>query len=290
MMSIVVPGLNLEQTYRAGQTLRWEKLRLVDAVYYVVISNRNFTAVSQKGDRLLFTCSSNQVYDYWFEYFDMRQDYIELNADMHRAHHSFSKLADDAFGMHVLKLEPWEVMLEALCMRKCGPFEAKRNMKLLCSIAGKKKESGISSIRFKWNETPDSEDIIKKKDKLLQYKQFEPVVKLAEQIDFLGELVVDSMVLDTNGKNMAFLRSLDVFTPNEARMVLSWGLGRRDVIALSKTQAASFTRHYGSSPLEWMRSNKQVYSQCFNGRMDYFSQLVRFNYITKKQKGLKEWE
>lgn len=284
MMSLVIPGFDLEQMYNAGQASHWKKVFLSDRMLYVVISNRTFTALEQKRNRIIFSCSSNQVYDYWFDYFDLRQDYVELNADVHRSFGTFGRMADNTFGMHVLKLEPWEAMLEVLVMRKCSPEKARENLWLLCDIAGKHKESALSLTRFKWSEMPDSEDIIKHKKKLLLYPQFEPVVKLAEKVDKLGEFAIDSMVLDTNSVNMGFLRSFDVFTPQEARMVLSWGLGRRNVIALSKTQVASFTRHFGSSPLEFMRSNKHIRDGYFHGRMDYFSQLVRSDYINHKQR------
>lgn len=290
MMSLVVPGFDLEQIYKAGQAIRWQKLRLVDNLYYVIVSNRNFTAIEQKKNRLIFTCSSNNVYDYWFEYLDLRQDYVELNADMHRTLSQFAKMSDDSFGLHVLKLEVWEVMLAVLAMRKSSPESARMNMDLLCSIAGKKHESAINSIRFVWHETPDSEDIVKHSEELLKYEMFKPVVDLAEKVDIIGEFMIEAMALDSNGKNMQFLRSLEVFKPQEARIIMSWGLGRRDVIALSKTQGAMFTRKFGSSPLDWMRSNKYVRDHLFHGRMDYFSQLVRSSYISKKQKELSEWE
>ncbi len=283
MMSLVVPGLDLEKIYQSGQALRWQKVQLLDNLYYVVVSGKHFTAIQQKGDRLVFTCSSNHVYDYWFEYFDMRQDYVELSADIHMAPRYFSRMADDSFGLHVLKMETWEVMLSVLMMRKSSLSKARSNMQLLCSLAGKSHDSALCSARLKWHETPDSEDIVKHVRDLESNDLFIPVLQLAERVDVLGDLIIDSMELDSNGKNMAFMRSLEVFTPQEARKVLSWGLGRRNVIALSVSQASGFARTFGSSPLEWMRSNSFVRDGCFQGRMDYFSQIVRYEYITRKQ-------
>ena len=284
-MSLTVPGFKLEQTYKTPQAIRWQKKLLVDKFVYIVPSVDECTAISQNRDKLLFYCSSGQVFDYWYSYLDLKQDYFDLKHGMSSISTTLSKQAKDCFGMHMLRLDLWESMLVVLMLRKSSLKKARRNMELLCKVAGEAKTVTVNSAKFKWYTTPDSEAIVRHKDELLQYRQFKAVVDLAETFDELGDFTL-LLMRDMNSakENLNLLKKTGIFTAEEAKKVLSWSLGSK-LVSISKAQNKEFEERKGQSFKLWVKDNLAKVDEALDGRLDYLCQIICMKYINDKKAG-----
>ena len=83
MFVIEVPFINLDHIYNSGQAPRWIKLK---ESHYIVPHGDKALKIQQQRDRfdfdryrLIMNCSEKDFYDIWFNYFDLKTDYLHLN-------------------------------------------------------------------------------------------------------------------------------------------------------------------------------------------------------------------
>ena len=107
MFVIDVPFCNLDHIYNSGQAPRWIKLR--DSKYIIPFKDKALK-IEQQQDRsdltkcrLIISCSEEDFYNIWYEYFDLRTDYFDLNFKVKRLGGKFKVIANRGSGIHILK-------------------------------------------------------------------------------------------------------------------------------------------------------------------------------------------
>ena len=75
MFYMQIPFFSLDKTFESGQNLLWKKI--CDGKYIVTHRNK-IVQVEQNRDRFMFSCSQDDFYNIWFEYFDLGTDYMDL--------------------------------------------------------------------------------------------------------------------------------------------------------------------------------------------------------------------
>ena len=76
MFIIEVPFMNLDQIYNSGQCFRWIKLR--DGKYAIPYGDK-VLKIEQQKQRFIMSCTDEEFYNIWYEYFDMGTDYMNVN-------------------------------------------------------------------------------------------------------------------------------------------------------------------------------------------------------------------
>lgn len=100
-------GLDLNQTFECGQCFRWEQTP--DGGYYGVAKGRELI-LKQRGDDIIFKNTSEREFeDVWRGYFDLDFDYQGVKRTL-SADKTLKKACEYAFGIKILKQEPWETL------------------------------------------------------------------------------------------------------------------------------------------------------------------------------------
>lgn len=156
MFSIEVPGLNLQKIYDSYQTSRWIK---INNETYVVPYNNVAVKVQQIKNRLLFSCSLSEFCDIWYNYFDMKTDYVWLNFKIGKIDKYLNKCSVKGSGIHILAQDPFEVLITSL-ITECK-YNSSDVIKMFCSKFGNKHKQAFGDAgQIVWFEFPKPEQIL----------------------------------------------------------------------------------------------------------------------------------
>ncbi len=171
MFVIDIPYFNLDHIYNSGQAPRWIKLR--DSKY-VVPHKDKVLKIEQVRDRydwtkyrLIFSCTEEDFFNVWFEYFDLRMDCLEENGKIKRLGGKFKVPANRGFGIHILNQDPFEAYILSKIITNAGYTKAFAAMNHIAEVCGTchtqaMKEAG----KITWYEFPTPEMILENFDKL----------------------------------------------------------------------------------------------------------------------------
>lgn len=180
MFVINVPYLNLSKLYESGQCLRW--IRLNDSTF-VVLHKDMSVKVQQSKDRLIMSCTDQQFFDVWFNYFDMANDYSVINAKAARSGEFMKICSVRGSGLRTLRPDIFECMLSSILISSFGKDEARKYMNDLCSICGTKHvQSMRESGRVTWYELPTALDVLIHEDEL-DKDIYGNIIRLCHDID-----------------------------------------------------------------------------------------------------------
>lgn len=164
MFVIEVPYFNLDQIYNSCQTPRWIKLR---DLKYVVFYKDKALKIEQQKQRLILSCSEEDFYDIWFEYFDLRTDYLLENNKIKRLGGKFKVPANRGNGIHILKQDPFEAYVFTKLVDKVGYDKTALAIRHIAEICGVEHSQSMREVgRVVWHEFPTPEMILKKIDDL----------------------------------------------------------------------------------------------------------------------------
>ena len=171
MFVIDVPYFNLDQIYNSGQAPRWIKMR---ESKYIVPYKDKALKVEQVRDRydwkkyrLIFSCTEEDFFNIWFEYFDLRMDCLEENEKVKMLGGKFKVPANRSFGMHVLKQDPFEAYILSKIITNAGYSKAFVAMNHIAEVCGTCHIQAMKEARkITWYEFPSPEMILENFDKL----------------------------------------------------------------------------------------------------------------------------
>lgn len=171
MFVIEVPYFNLDHIYDSGQVPRWIKLK---ESKYVVIHKDKALKIEQQRDRfdwtrhrLIMSCSEEDFYNIWFEYFDLRMDCLSENMSIKKLGGKFKVPATRGHGIHIIKQDPFEAYVLAKIITNAGyekAFAAMNHIAEVCGVCHKQamREAG----RITWYEWPTPQMILENFDRL----------------------------------------------------------------------------------------------------------------------------
>lgn len=170
MFVIEIPYFNLDQIYKTLQAPRWIKLK---EGKYVVPYRDKALKIEQQRDkfdwtnhRMILSCSEEDFYNIWFDYFDLKTDYISENNKIKRLGGKFKIPARRGCGIHILNQDWFEVCVYSTLISKVGLHKAAELMNKIAQTYGvEHKQSMREAGRVTWYEWPTPEAMLEKLNK-----------------------------------------------------------------------------------------------------------------------------
>ena len=175
MFVIEVPHFNLDHIYNSGQAPRWIQLKQsAEKSKYVVMHKDKVLKIEQQRDRfdlnkyrLIMSCTEEDFYNTWFDYFDLRTDYMDLNCKAKKLGGKFKVPANRGSGIHILNQDPFEIYVFTKMIANVGYMRAFIAMNHIAEVCGVKHiQSMREAGRITWYEFPTPEMILENFDNL----------------------------------------------------------------------------------------------------------------------------
>lgn len=159
MFVIEVPFLDLNQIYESAQPLRWIKLR---DNKYVIQDGHSVLKVEQQKGRLIMSCTEEEFYNKWYDYFDMGTDYGNTYFKLCRNGGDFLKVcAVRNGGVRVIHQDLFECIITHILYSNCDSDIAERALNTFVKACGVEHTQGMREAgRITWYEFPTPETII----------------------------------------------------------------------------------------------------------------------------------
>ena len=168
MFVIEVPYINLDQIYESGQVFSWIKLR--DSKYVIPFGNQALKIEQQK-ERLIMSCTDEQFYNIWYNYFDMGTDYLAINCSVKRIDEYMKICANRGSGVRILRQDLFEMIITFALATATNIPRIKAMVESISKVCGiEHKQSMREAGRITWYEFPTPQSILENQDKLDQCK------------------------------------------------------------------------------------------------------------------------
>lgn len=222
MFSIAVPYFSLEQTYKTKQPFNWRK---IGKNKYCIIHKDNIVQVTQNKENFIFTCTEEQFYNIWYNYFDLGTDYSMLNAIYRVLGYDFKVNCNRAKGIHILRQDTFEIIARVILKKKIYIDEVK-------SIGKKYKKNVYNMGQVKWNEFPSVEEILKNQKKLTPCKEIKNLIMICKIIESGAINFEEIEKLDYKSAGWQLLR-FGVFDKNDVKIILLFGFHKLEAFPLN---------------------------------------------------------
>lgn len=175
MFVIEIPYFNLDHIYNSGQAPRWIQLKQSPekSIYVIPYKDKALKIMQQRdrfdwnNHRLVISCSEEEFYNIWFNYFDLKMDCLHENLKIKRLGGKFKVIANRGNGIHILKQDPFEAFVYTQIVYFVGYEKAKVAMNHISEICGiKHVQSMREAGKVTWYEWPTPEMILENFDKL----------------------------------------------------------------------------------------------------------------------------
>lgn len=164
MFIIEVPYFNLNNIYNSLQCPRWIKLK--DMKYIIPFKDKALK-IEQHKNRLVMNCSEDEFYNVWFEYFDLRTDYMLENQKIKKLGGKFRIPANRGKGIHILRQDTFETFVFCFIAETEGYVKAKYAMNHIAEVCGVKHVQSMREAgKVVWYEWPTPEMILENFDNL----------------------------------------------------------------------------------------------------------------------------
>lgn len=175
MFVIELPYFNLDHIYNSGQAPRWIPLsQSPEKSKYVIPHKNKALKIEQQRDRydwkrhrLIMSCTEEEFYSIWFEYFDFKMDCLDENNKIKNLGGKFKIPANRGHGIHILKQDKFEAYILSRVIARVGYEKAKYVMNHIAETCGiGHKQSMREAGQITWYEFPTPEMILNKFDKI----------------------------------------------------------------------------------------------------------------------------
>lgn len=158
MFVIEAPFLNLDQIYDSGQVFTWIKLR--DGKYVIPFKGQAMK-IEQVKERLIMSCSEEQFFEIWFNYFDMITDYSEINYRSRNVSPHLKVCAVRGSGVRILRQDLFEMIITFALATATNIPRIRSMVNSICKVCGHKHEQSMREAgRVTWYEFPTPKDIL----------------------------------------------------------------------------------------------------------------------------------
>lgn len=153
MFIIDVPNLDLFTIYKTSQAVSW---RRGYGNVYVIVDGPNVLKAKQNGSKLLLDCSEDVFFNYWYDYFDVGEDYDEINSRLSKASPWLAKCVDEFKGLRLVKRHTYEALMYSILEDSMGASESSStSYRLISQFCGTKHSNAMGdSGRVNWREFP----------------------------------------------------------------------------------------------------------------------------------------
>lgn len=277
MFAINIPYFNLDNIYDSGQVFTWKKCS--DGKYIVPWRDK-IVKVQQRGDNLFFSCSEEDFYEIWWDYFDLSNDYSEINYRYKTIDDEIKFKMNRCKGLHILRQDLFEVIIFSMLETATSISRTKQMIKGICEKCGKKRANSMAEIGVvKWYEFPTPEQILKNKDRLttqdVGYKK-DKIINICESI-IDGWLDLNMLRLMDTDEAIEYLMDFDGIGKKVAKSICLYGLHRLESFPVDTHMNKYFSREYKMSPSEWLE--EYIYDTKYEGYAGYLRQMIFYSEI-----------
>lgn len=166
MFVIEVPFFDLDQIYNSKQCPRWIKLK---EKKYVIPYKDKALKIEQIKSRLIMSCTEDEFYSTWFNYFDLKTDYMNENRKIKKANKKFKVLANRGSGIHILNQDIFESYIFCKLVHNLSWDKACEMINRIAACYGiEHKQSMREAGKVTWYEFPTPESLLEslKKEKI----------------------------------------------------------------------------------------------------------------------------
>lgn len=210
MFYMIIPYLNLSNIYNSGQTIGWRK---VSENKYIVTHKDKIVQVTQRKENFSFSCSEEEFYNTWYDYFDLGTDYsLYFNFFRTIDKEDLRPMCNRCKGLHILRQDIFRVIIYGIFYEKTKSFsESNILCDILSQLVGRKRKKTISGQVIDWFEFPSAESILKKSQRL----DNGAILRFKNEILYVCELIVDGWL------DLDYLQTLSQYCTREAREYLT---------------------------------------------------------------------
>lgn len=160
MYVLKVPNFNLEHIFQSCQDVYIRRIFGFERSGYMFFFGEHMVKVEQQEDRVLFSCDDDTFYDVWFDFFDLSTDYAELNSVAHRSRSEISVAARSCSGLHLLRQEPFDVVLKELMFVGRSPRDARECLKSIAEASTEERGKTLKGYGYlRWHPLPNPDQL-----------------------------------------------------------------------------------------------------------------------------------
>lgn len=224
MFVIEVPYIDLNQIYDSGQVFNWIKLR---DYKYVIPFRDKALKIEQQKERLIMSCTDEQFYGIWYNYFDLGTDYSSVNFLVKRADEYLKICANRGKGIHIIRQDLFETIVTFALATATNIPRIKAMVRAISENCGiEHKQSMSEAGRITWHEFPTPEMILENQDMLdrckLGYRK-DVIIGLCQDI-VDGWLDLDELSRMTYENAKEYLMQFNGIGPKVADCICLYGL------------------------------------------------------------------
>lgn len=138
MITIQNPHFQISQISDSGQCFR---MRPIEDGRYSLVAKDRYLEISQKQDRITFSCSPQEYEEIWEDYFDLKTDYGAFLREIDRTDIYLAKAAEFGCGIRILKQDLWEMIISFLISQQNNIKRIRRCIELICERYGEERQS-----------------------------------------------------------------------------------------------------------------------------------------------------
>lgn len=194
MFVVELSYFNLDQIYNSGQAPRWIQLNSSpEKSKYVIPFKDKALKIEQIRDRydwtkfrLIMSCSEEEFFNTWFDYFDLSTDYFDLNYKIKKLGKKFKIIANRGYGVHIIRQDTFEAYVLSRLTKNLGYKDAAKIMNHIAEACGiKHVQSMREAGRITWYEFPTPQMVLD------NFKNLYPMGKVSVWLKNLCQVIVN---------------------------------------------------------------------------------------------------
>lgn len=231
---IEAPYFNLDHIYNSGQAPRWIQLeQSPEKSKYVIPYKDKALKIEQQRDRfdwtryrLIMSCTEDDFYKTWFDYFDLKMDCLIENSRIKRLGGKFKVPANRGCGIHILRQDKFEAYILSRVIACVGYEKAQSVMNRIAELYGICHKQSMREVgQITWYEFPTPKMILEKIDKL----EIDATIETSKWLKEICEAIVDFGFDVTDSKDKLFrlfgMHEMSIFPLEGIRDVLAKNFG-----------------------------------------------------------------
>lgn len=164
MYAINCPNLNLNQIYLSGQIFRW--IKVGEGKFVIPYKDKAIVAFHNRS-YLVLSCTEEEFYDFWFNYFNMELDYSMLNYKAGLESEYLKICSVRGSGIRIVRQELFETIISFIVSQQQSIPRIRAILDKMCILFGKMHKLSVrNSGRITWYEFPTPESILEKSEDL----------------------------------------------------------------------------------------------------------------------------
>lgn len=178
----------------------------------MVISGNKMVQIKQNKTKVIFSCSEDEFFEYWFTYLNLTKDYADYMFRSDKTDKYLKQCFSSSLGTRFIKQALWETILESILIDGVDDtYSQRRIVKTFCKVLGIGKKNSVDSCRIIWHSTPYPEEIVQKWDKLeengeeklfRQNPHYKKAYEVALSI-YSDEIILSDLIKSENIRNSA---------------------------------------------------------------------------------------